>query len=300
LAACRPVARQRIEARPADAAAAKATDQLLGVFPGPAYRYELSYARPVPGQKERSLELTLRAGSSLLDSLVVGTDWGSDYTPDQIDAEYGVASDTPAWMGDRSLGVAARTVNLGPGALGLLLTQRMGSEYPERHHALYLARAEKLVQVWSDDGTGDQWDVRVSKPAGASYQNLAILTLTRADPRGEPKGFRAARLHWDPGRAGIVVTPLPARDLPLGLLYRGPYRTRPAAWAALSNAAGCESPGEELLPGRAFPGLGLRGVIWGRMFLDPAESSAARKALSRCPPRFTPKFIEYVDAPNHP
>jgi hypothetical protein len=270
------------------------TPQVLATFPAAGYRYQLTYDQPRVADRElHAITLIVRgARGETLDSLVMNFDRGSQYQPDRIDESYGVAGDTQAWTGDTSYGLAALPVNLGPAQAALLVTEKMGSEFPERHHYLYLARNGKLAQVWSSDDElpGGAWDVRVVSTAAP--QALAMVSLDRPDFGKDVARLRAYRFRWDAAHARMVKTPLPAPDAPLSILYLGPYRTRDAALAAWPNDDTCGFRGD-LLPGRLLPSLGLRGVLIARVYVSRDEARAAQNALAGCPRRHTPRYAEW-------
>lgn len=279
------------------ASAAPPSAQLLAVFPGPSFRYELSYERPARPRQPRAIRVTLRTDAATLDSVVIDHDEGRDYAPNAPDVDFGVAPDTAVWTGETSIAVGARVVNLAPGEIGLLVTERIGQEHVSRRHRLYLARNGRLATIWSwEQEVGDQWEARVVSPIGARYQDVAILSVVQPEEGGEVAGVRAYRLHWEPALLRIVKSPLPAAELPLTLLYLGPYRSRDAALAARVQNDACDFR-RALLPGAAFPGLHLEGVISGRIFLDRDEAASARKQLVRCPASAAPKSVEYVPVP---
>ena len=282
----------RPDAAPADSGPA-AHRQILGVFPGPAADYEISYL-PCPDRQQCPISLTLRAGSRVLDAVVVDKSCG-EFTRNSPSVFFGIAADTPVWAGNCQLNLAARAVNLAPGEVGLLVSEELGEEHIGVHHRLYRSANGKVVKVWDQERPAAfPMEVRVVSPPGAAHQDLAVLYEDRDHDGGDVTDLRAVRLHWEPTLGRLIESPLPTAELPLGLLYLGPYRNQEAGLASKSSPDETCDFRRTMLAAKFFPGLGFRGVVWGRVFLDLDEAARARRALEHCPGRFAPRYVEYV------
>jgi hypothetical protein len=288
----------RLDAAPAAPASAVKTGGRLvwGLFSGPIFEFELAYDG-CSGQKDCPITLTLRSGPRILEQEVIAKSCG-EFRGGPPDAAFNIAADTLVWTGNCQLNVGVRPVNLAKGEVALLLSEERGGEHPEVHHVLYRADKGKLLKAWEERRPATSpVELRVV-PAASKYQDLAALYLERGQEGGAVTRLRAVRLRWDPAQPRLVESALPDADFHLGLLYLGPHRDQKAALAAPVGPADACDFRATLLSGQLFPGLGMKGVIAARVFVDLTEAERTRKALiERCPTQFTPKYLEYGPRP---
>jgi len=178
--------------------------------------------------------------------------------------------------------IAARTVDLGAAAKGLLVTELAGFEYRYRNHALYLPKDDKLEVAWSyqeDTGAAHRTTVSVipGANANANTNDLAFVEVVRTE-RGEASAVRAERLRLDPASGKIASSPLPDASAPLFILHGAGLKSIGEARAARRDC-----PEDfDVLRAKFFPGLRLPKFFLGAVLPLRADADDAAKALAAC------------------
>ena len=175
--------------------------------------------------------------------------------------------------------IAARTVDLGPTAKALLVTELAGFEYRYRSHTLYLPKGGALDTAWrfaEDTGATHRTAVTVI-PGSVGAQDLAFIEVLRTD-RGDAARFKAERLHLDPASGRIVATPLPDASAPLFVLQVGRFKGVEEALKADRNCLA----DLDVLRSKFFARLHLPVVFHGAVFARRADADEAAAALATC------------------
>jgi hypothetical protein len=313
-AACAPAAVAPAAARPAATAKtvtaggpAPSGVDILATFDGPAMSFELAIdrcgGRPSdqnPAMGDCPMRIRLIAGGKVLDSTAFGEHACGEATPTTADWLFGVASDTSAWSTSWhqcAIGVAARPVRVAPDDLGVLVSQRQGSEHVARKHWLFIGRGGKVVLAWSSDEEGkSDLDVRVVEAPNGQFEDVVVTDVVPVD--GDPdevtERIVVRRLHLDRLMGRVIPSIMPDADFPLYLAYVGPFKSLAAARdPGKARPPTCVIP-FGIVPGSLFPGLGLRGYLRGAVLVRREEAEAKKIAAGRCPAAFSPKIIEYV------
>ncbi len=187
--------------------------------------------------------------------------------------------------------LAARSVELSPGVLALLVTQQGGQEEVYQLHWLFLEQKGKLEMPWfSPTGPGHFSRVRVLT-AGAQQQNdVAFIDASRTSDE-EPNEFVASRLHFD-GASGLKTTPLPDVRTPLFVATLGTFKTSDAAIKAWVQYRPC-SFSYRLFKANAFSGARARGFIPATVLARREDVNAEKSALSKCAGVPNPSIVEF-------
>jgi hypothetical protein len=304
-ATTRPPDATASESRTTAAATLNARD-VLALYEGPRYAYELSIercARPPEqtfrGNPECPINIRLILGGKAVDSVALPETACGPPRPTKVDRTFGADPEASAWITGTEacqVGVAARLVDLTLETSALLVTQRIGWDHLLRRHALYVADKGKLREVWSAD----------EGPSSSSLTAVSVLPLTR--PSSHDVAFiavhhsddeiaerlEARRLRWDGPAARIIESPMPDQESPLHLMYVGPFRTAAAARAARSRFGLECFRLYDVLPTKLVPGL-LRGqFVLGVVFASREPATAMRKDAERCPGAPESRLVEYV------
>jgi hypothetical protein len=147
---------------------------------------------------------------------------------ESVDAVWGADVGMRAWSTgseQRYVGVAMRTVKLGPSADGVLVTQRYGFEQLRRQHSLLARDDAKLRRVWNaEEGEGPTWSATaVITEAGAGSQSVAYWGGTISAESSEPDRISVQKLTWDPAANRLVTSELPDALTPLFVTVAGEY-----------------------------------------------------------------------------
>ena len=234
---------------------------VLGLFEGPHYSYELSIERcerppeqTFRGNPECPFHVRLMEAGKAVDSVALPETACGPPRPMKVDRAFGTAPEARAWITGTEachVGVAAMTVAISDRDLALLVTQRIGWERVARRHVLYRVDQGKVRSVWSaDEGLSSSsiTSVSVLAVAGAPSQDVAFIRVQLSDDevaeslvatalalgsRSRPRSSRARCPTWCRrcmcGRSGLS----------------GPWRRRgrrACAWARAASAITTSCP----------------------------------------------------------
>jgi hypothetical protein len=279
---------------------------VLGVFEGPRFAYELSIERctrppeqTFRGSPECPINVRLLVASKAVDSVALPETACGPPREAKVDRAFGADPEASAWITGTDacqVGVAARRVDLSDQEPALLVTQRTGWEHLLRRHAIYVVDKGKLKEVWSADegpSSSSLTAVSVLPMTSPSSRDVAFIAAHRSDD-GVVERIEARRLHWDAPTARIVESPLPDERSPLFLLHVGPFKTAASAGAARVQL-GSECFGTyDVVPGKLFPGLTLGRFLLGIVVSNREAATATKAEADRCPGPRRPKIVEYV------
>jgi hypothetical protein len=292
------------EVHAAIAPAAPSRD-VLGVFEGPHYSYELSIERcerspeqTFRGNPECPFRVRLMESGKAVDTVALPETACGPPRPMKVDRAFGTAPEARAWITGTEAcqaGVAAMTVTLSERDLALLVTQRIGWERVARRHVLYRVDKGKLRSVWSaDEGLSSSsiTSVSVLPLAGASSQDVAFMRVQLSDDEVAER-LVATRLRWDPVAAQIVESPLPDLASPLSVRQVGPFKTVAAARAARMRLGASCFRDYDLMPVRLLPGGSRSGFLLAMVFATRGAATTMGAGADHCPGATKSQILEY-------
>jgi len=282
------------------APAAKPTErQVLRSFSAPPYEYELSLENCMPSPRVDSLggsvcafALRLLEKGTVRDRVSFFQTGCGPASPASVTRTLGADRESVAWATNDEhcdVEIAARTVDLGPGAKALLVTELQGFEYRYRSHALYLSRKRKLDELWrhDEDSSGTQWTTTTVIPGAAGNQDVAFVDTLR-NMQGVAAKITAQRLRFDPAAGTVAASPLPDAAAPLFVLQVGRFKSVAEARKARRDCL----HDLDVVRASLFPGLRLPASFLGAVFAGRPEADAAVAALAHCPDASKTSVIE--------
>jgi hypothetical protein len=281
---------------PASAADAGAGPRLgerrtLATFPAAGGTYELGLEACKLGEQEHSPRLfrcrfsvRLSVGGKVVSQADLPYLACGAPEPMEVDRLLGADPRAQGWRSsdDCEVQVAARAVEMAPGTVALLVTQRTGSEAYYRHHQLYLTAGGKVALAWEHgEEQGRDWSTTSVLPGQPHREDVALVEVTGAPPEGA-RSIRATRLHLDGPGGKIVESPLPDARAPLFVVQVGRYPVAKEAYQA--RRSDCLSD-HQVLNGRLFPGLHLKDFFVGMVVATRAQAKDTLDRLAGCPDR---------------
>jgi hypothetical protein len=288
------LAPSRLRAAPAD------EGQILGTFPVGTVSYELAIDRcPVKAPADPSYPpgcpfvIRLLEADKTLDRVRLYQPPCGSATRTTVDRVLGADPEARAWSTTDEhcqIDIAARTVELAPGIIGLLVTQRAGYEYAYRSHVLYLAESGKLKSLWNhDEGElGQNWTTTTVIPGVKPHQKDIAFVDVRSASEGTSAYVTARRLRFKAAKHRMVESPLPDASTQLFLVK-----------VAVEKGEGDERAQRclrllDTFEARRFPRMVPAGRFRGAVFVRRADAFAARDELAKCPGIPAPVVLRYT------
>jgi hypothetical protein len=212
-----------------------------------------------------------------------------------VDQVYGADPEAQAWrttyLDHCEVLLAVRSVDLGPGLSGLLVTQQTGQESVYQLHWLFLEQNGKLETPWSSPtGPGHASRVRVL-PAGGKQQDDVAFIDASSPSEETPNTLDASRLHFDRAR-GLATTPLPDVRTPLFVTSLGTFKTADAALKGWERYRPCSFQ-YRIFKANLFQGARARGFLLATVLARREDLKTEQTALSKCAGVPEPSLIEY-------
>jgi hypothetical protein len=275
----------------------------LAVLAGAAYAYELSLEQRRDPERDQPsdplpwrFQVRLVQAGKVLDQASPFAMACGEAEPSRVQRVLGADPEATAWGTSAEhcdVVLAVRSLELAPGVIALLASQRLGYESVYSEHWLLRPINGRLEVVWESRGGPDYFTGVRALPGDAPHRNdLAMIEIFNPSD-GEATSIKAVRRVFDLASGEARTSSLPDARSPLFLVTVGPFPTAKAAQEAWIADRDC------LFSYRVFkasllPGLRARNYLLGLVMARREDATTAASELTRCSRVSKASVLEYT------
>jgi hypothetical protein len=219
---------------------------------------------------------------------------GNQSTEETVDEYWGADPGLTAWaIGEEEsyVSTTARLVQVAPGTLGLLLTQRFGFEHVKRAHVLLLVQQGKLVPAWeASEAPGPHPTTTLVAPDGKP--GFVFVDVTDRTSEESVDVMAVSQVFQAAATAKPTQQVLPRPDFPLYLLHTDAYSSASEARGARDACLA----GLWVLDGGTYR-QGQGAAFLGALFTQRKAAEQVQQTIAQCDPNARSSIDEYSDPP---